>query len=114
MKRTQASGRKGSTAMTIFLMLNGLGLAFMLYVLVNFLKEGRRTPHGGTRMDKLQSLYGSEMKVFVAMQPVELTDRLPKGTAVISFPVLEGRRRPVGGQPAPAGGKPAQRKYSIG
>ena len=34
--------REGATAMTIF-MLNGLGLAFMLYVLVNFLKKRRKT-----------------------------------------------------------------------
>jgi len=29
-------------AMTIFLMLNGLGIVFMLYVLANFWKEGHR------------------------------------------------------------------------
>ena len=112
MKRTQASGGKRATAMTIFLMLNGLGLVFMLYVLVNFLKEGRRTQHGDARMDKLRSLYGSKVKVFVAMQAVELADRLPRGSAVIPFPVPEGH--PVGEQPGPDGSRPEQRKYSIG
>ena len=100
--------------MTIFLMLNGLGLAFMLYVLVNFVKDERRSPRGGTRMDKLQSQYGNKVKVFVAMRPVEMAGSAPKGVAVIPFPIAEGRPRPVGGQPAPDGGKPPQRKYSVG
>ena len=86
----------------------------MLYVLVNFLKEGRRTPRGATRMEGLQSLYGSKVKVFVAMQAVELDDRLLEGSTVIPFPVPEGHLRPVGEQPAPDADKRAQRKYSIG
>jgi hypothetical protein len=35
-------------AMTIFLVLNGLGVIFLVYVLANFLKEGRR-PSNHTR-----------------------------------------------------------------
>jgi hypothetical protein len=100
--------------MTIFLILNGMGLVFMLYVLVNFVKEGRRTPRGGARMPRLSSLYGSRTEVFVATRPVEMAGHAPNGAAVIPFPVLEGRPRPVGGQPAPDGGKPSQRKYSVG
>jgi hypothetical protein len=100
--------------MTIFLILNGMGLIFMLYVLVNFVKEGRRMPRGGARMPRLRSLYGSRTEVFVAMQRVEMPGNAPKGAAVIPFPELEGRPCPVGEQPAPDGGKHAQRKYSIG
>src|SRR5579863_3943367 len=100
--------------MTIFLILSGMGLLFMLYVLVNFVKEGRRTPHGGARMHRLPSLYGSKTEVFVATRPVEMAGSASKATAVIPFPALEGRPRPVGGQPAPDGGKPSQRKYSVG
>ena len=98
--------------MTIFFILNGMALAFMLYVLVNFVKEGRRMPHRSARMRSLRSLYGSTTEVFVATRPVEMAGSVPKGAAVIPFAVLEGR--PVGGQPAPDGGKPSQRKYSVG
>jgi hypothetical protein len=98
--------------MTIFLILNGMGLVFMLYVLVNFVKEGMRTAHGGTRMDRLRSLYASKANVFVATRPVEMAGSAAKGAAVIPFPLAEGR--PAEGQPAPDGGKPSQRKYSVG
>ena len=98
--------------MTIFLILNGMGFVFMLYVLVNFLKEGKRTQRGGTRDDKRQSPDGSKVRVLVATHTVELVDGLPEGSAVIPFPLLKGI--PVGGGPAPDGGKPSQRKYSIG
>ncbi len=98
--------------MTIFVILNGMGLVFMLYVLVKFVKEGRRTPHGGARTRRLPSFYGSSTEVFVATRPVEMAGSAPKGAAVIPF--LAGRPRPVGGQPAPDGGKPSQRKYSVG
>jgi hypothetical protein len=100
--------------MTIFLILNGMGFVFMLYVLVNFVKEGRRMPRGGARMHRLRSFYASKANVFVATRPVKMAGSAPEGTAVIPFPALEGRPRPVEGQPAPDGGKPSQRKYSVG
>lgn len=100
--------------MTIFFIVSGMGLVFMLYVFANFVKEGRRMPPGRARTNKLESLYGSKEKLLIAVQPVELADSLPEGATVIPFPVLEGRPRPVGGRPAPDGGKPAQRKYSVG
>jgi len=98
--------------MTIFFILNGMALAFMLYVLVNFVKEGKRMPRGTTRMRRLAPLYGSGTEVFVATRRVKMTGSAPKGAAVIPFSALEGR--PVGGQSAPDGGKPSQRKYSVG
>jgi hypothetical protein len=100
--------------MTIFLILNGLGFVFMLYVLVNFVKEGKRTPHGGARTRRLPSFYGSSTEVFVSTRPVAMAGSAPEGAGVIPFPMAEGRPHPVGGQPAPDGGKPSQRKYSVG
>ena len=65
-------------------------------------------------MERFQSLYGSKVKVFVAMQAVELDDRFLEGSTLIPFQVPEGHPRPVGGHPTPDGGKPAHRKYSVG
>lgn len=41
--RYLAGAEGGPTVMTIFLVLNGLGVAFLLYVLVNFWKEAHRS-----------------------------------------------------------------------
>jgi hypothetical protein len=70
--------------MTMFLVLNGMGIMFLLYVLVNFWKEGRRT--------RVRSLYSIKPEVFVAVRPVGFeTERMGNGS-VICFPVPEGRR----------------------
>jgi hypothetical protein len=41
--------RGAPVAMTIFLVLNGAGVVFLLYVLANFWREGRRPKNDATR-----------------------------------------------------------------
>ena len=77
--------------MMIFLVLNGMAVVFLLYALKNFWKDGKRTTHGNVLSNKLQSLRGSKLNVFVATRPLELAGRRPKVAAVIRFYVPEGR-----------------------
>jgi hypothetical protein len=56
-------------SMTIFLMINGLGVAFLLYVLANFWKEGHR-PQSNTRKDATQFRQRDWADVFVLTHPV--------------------------------------------
>src|SRR6202022_2181524 len=83
--------RKGAKAVTIFLVLNGMAVAFMLYVLVNFWKEGRQTTHGEDRSNRRQSLHGSKPEVFVATRPLGLGAGRPSKHSVIRFPIPKGR-----------------------
>lgn len=76
--------------MTIFLVLNGMALVFMLYVLVNFWKEGNRTTHSSMHLYKLQSLYGSKPEVFVVKGSQEVVARRPGKASLIRFPAAKG------------------------
>ncbi|HLJ23460.1 MAG TPA: hypothetical protein VKT71_05075 [Candidatus Acidoferrales bacterium] len=69
-------------ALTIFLMLNGLGVAFLLYVLANFLKEGHR-PMRGDRIEAMEYRGRSRSDVFVVTHPVSLFAQ--GGVSVIPF-----------------------------
>jgi hypothetical protein len=110
------ASQEGAKAMTIFLVLNGMAVVFMLYVLVNFWKEGRRTTHGGVRSYDFQSLHGSEREVFVVTRPLEFEVGRPGKRSLIRFPAPVGRPREdqVGGESAQGGGRSSPRKYSSG
>ena len=77
--------------MTIFLVLNGMAVAFMLYVLVNFWKEGKQTTHGEVGSYRLQSLHGSKPEVFVATRPLGLEAGRPRKHSLIRLPIPKGR-----------------------
>ena len=77
--------------MTIFLILNVIGVAFLFYVLVNFWVEGRHMKNGALPAYRLSSRYGSIHQVYVAMKPVELATQQPDRTSVVQFPVVKSR-----------------------
>jgi hypothetical protein len=105
---------KGARVMIIFLVLNAIGVIFMLYVLTNFLKEGRRITHSVMRPYRLGLQYGITRQVFVATRPVGLEAKQPGKTSLIQFPVAKACTNVVGRESAQAGDIPTLRKYSSG
>jgi hypothetical protein len=85
--------------MTMFLVLNGIAVVFVLYVLVNFWKEGRRTARGGVRSHQLQSMRGSNPELFIVTGPLEVAARRHDKTSLIRFPVAKGLTHKFGGNP---------------
>ena|ERR1700685_4757478 len=83
-------------AMTLFLMINGLGVAFLLYVLANFWKEGHR-PQSNARKDATQFRQRDWADVFVLTHPVSHSAQ--GGISVIPFQSRrqEFRDKPSGG-----------------
>ena len=68
-------------ATTIFLLLNGLGVAFLLNVLANFWKEGQRPK---TNARKYAAEFGREWtEVVIQMHPI--SHSAPGGSSVIPF-----------------------------
>jgi hypothetical protein len=70
-------------AMTIFLVLNGLGVVFLLYVLANFWKEGHR-PKKNAR--KYAAEFGSRDWVDVVVVTHPISHSAQGGLSVIPFP----------------------------
>jgi len=72
--------------MTIFLVLNGLGVIFLMYVLVNFWREGRRTKKNARRY---AAEYGHRgwAEVHVVTQPISHSAQ--RGLSVIPFPARD-------------------------
>jgi hypothetical protein len=83
--------------MTMFLVLNGMAVVFMLYVLVNFWKEGRRTAQGGMRSHQILSTRGINPEVFTITGPQEVAARRPGKPSLIRFPVAKGHTLKFGG-----------------
>ena len=59
--------------MTIFFLLNGMGVVFLLYVLGNFWKEGRR-PRNSTGRDATELSRSSAANGFVLTHPIFNSD----------------------------------------
>jgi hypothetical protein len=98
--------------MKVFLVLNGMALVFMIYVLVNFWKEGVRASGGSLRKFKIESVYASRPQVFVVTRPLEADARRAAKSSVVPFPAPKvGSEGQTGGTP---GGRPRQKKYSTG
>ncbi len=68
--------------MTIFLLLNGLGLAFLLYVLANFWNVGRQAI-GSSRKHAAEFGRRDGSDAIVAMHPI--SRRAPGSLSVIPF-----------------------------
>lgn len=69
-------------ALTIFLVLNGLGIVFLLYVLANFWKEGHRQMDGD-RKDVMEFRGGNWAGVAVVTHPISTSAQ--GGISVIPF-----------------------------
>jgi hypothetical protein len=96
-------------AMTIFLVLNGMGVAFLLYVLANFWKEGHR-PKSNARKYAMESGRRDRVDVIVMAHPIshaahggisvipfqardrEFSDRLIHGTDSRGIPEVPASR----------------------
>lgn len=81
--------------MTIFFVLIGMGVVFLLYVLANFWKDGHR-PKTVDRELVVKSSRGNQVGVVVITHPISLSAQ--GGLSVIPFPVSDWRQ----------GGKSAQ------
>ena len=57
-------------AMIIFTVLSGLGVAFVLYVLGQFWKEGRRSKNPAGRQYEIELSYMDRPEVFVETHPI--------------------------------------------
>ena len=86
-------------AMTVFLLLNGMGVAFLLYVLANFWNEGRRGKRDGREYQR-DFLHRDGPAVFVLTRPLSRISRnAADSRAVIPLEFQEGEvrgKRPVG------------------
>ena len=78
-------------AMTIFFVLNGMGVVFLLFVLVNFWRDGHR-PKTFVQEGVVQSLRRNKAEVTVLAPPISPTGQ--GGFSVIAFPV--NGREPAG------------------
>lgn len=80
--------------MAIFLLLNSMGVVFMLYVLVQFWREGRRASRGAGEC-RMVALYRDMPEVFIMTRPVSRISRSERDRAsVIPLPV---RKHGMGG-----------------
>ena len=66
---TKLAPEGGFMAVTIFLLLNGLGVIFLLYVLARFWNEGRRQEYT-TRQSTTEFLRSDAADVFVVTHPI--------------------------------------------
>ena len=70
-------------AMMIFTMLNGVGVAFLVYVLVHFWKEGRQSKASGLGRRVVEFSNGRSADVLVITHPI--TQSGQGGLSVISM-----------------------------
>jgi hypothetical protein len=77
-----------SIGLIIFTVINALGVAFLLYVLVKFWNEGHKSK-GSARPTSELSVYGVEPRVFVVSAPLTPESCREDGR-VIQFPVRGG------------------------
>jgi len=66
---TKLAPERGFMAMSIFFLLNGIGVVFLLYVLANFWKEGHR-PNNPARPCAAEFLRRGVEDVFVVTHPI--------------------------------------------
>jgi hypothetical protein len=76
-------------AMTIFLLLNGLGVVFLVYVLTNFWREGRR-PKRNAR--KYAAEFGRRNRIDVVVETHPISHNAQGGLSVIPFRVRDRNR----------------------
>jgi hypothetical protein len=77
-------------AMTIFFVLNGLGVAFLLYVLANFWKEGHQ-PTNDNEKNAAEFAQRNWADVLVVTHPI--SHAVQGGVSVIAFPSRQEETR---------------------
>ena len=90
-QRTAPAPEGSPMAILIFTVLSGMGVAFLLYVLVNFWKEGKRAKYPATRSYRSLSLDSTKPEVFIATHPLTFETDRPAEHPVIRFHAPEGR-----------------------
>ena len=80
-------------AMIVFSVLSGLGVAFMLYVLVEFVKEGRRSKNPAGDQNEIELAYMSRPELFIVTHPISHSAQ--GGLCVIP---MQPRKRTVHGK----------------
>jgi hypothetical protein len=98
--------------MTTFLVLNGVGVAFLCYVLVNFWREGRQMRRSAWKSYRLTSRFGSTHQVFVATRAIGRGTQQPDRGSIVQFRVAETRANVVGRESERLDGERPVRKYS--
>src|ERR1700722_12125722 len=98
--------------MTIFLVLNGIGVVFMLYVLVNFWREGRQMRCSALRSNRLSTRFASTQQVFVVTRTIRSGTGKPDTNSMVHFPSTESRTNAVREKGDYFDGKAPVRKYS--
>jgi hypothetical protein len=91
-----------SLGLVVFTMLNAMGVAFLLYVLVHFWNEGHKSKEA-TRPESELSVYGIEAKVFVVSSPMA-TETGRQNGRLIPFPIPEGSGQHYGNRNDVPGG----------
>ena len=76
-------------AIMIFTALNGMGASFLVYVLINFWKEGRHSKVTASRRRAVQFSNGRSADVLVITHPI--TQSAQGGLSVISMKARAGR-----------------------
>ena len=76
--------------MTIFMMLNGMGVAFLVYVLIHFWKEGRQSMVAAPRRRVVEFSNGRSADVLVITHPI--TQSGQAGLSVISVKPLDRKQ----------------------
>ena len=74
-------------AMLLFTALNGMGVVFLLYVLVQFWKEGHRSKNGGTRQCAIEFAEENRPEVIVVTRPISHSAQA--GLSVVSMRARE-------------------------
>ncbi len=98
--------------MTIFLVLSGIGVIFMLYVLVNFWREERQTRHSALRSNLSSARFGRTQKVIVVAGVIRSGNEKRDTSYVIQFPTTESHTNAVSEKGAYFEGEAPVRKYS--
>jgi hypothetical protein len=100
--------------MTIFLVLNGMALVFMLYVLVNFWIEGKHTARTGFGSQRMQSPYEARSGVYLVTRRLDLATLRPDKSSVIRFPSAKNPTQMAGAMSSQGDGKTSLWKSSSG
>ena len=83
-----------SVGLIIFMTLNALGVGFLLYALVHFWEEARKSKRAASRGSEL-SAHGAAQSIFVASAPVAARTR-GEDDRLIRFPVRGESRQQRG------------------
>jgi hypothetical protein len=97
---TERATEGGSMAIMIFTALNGMGVSFMVYVLIHFWKEGRNSKVAASGRRAIQFSNGRSADVLVVTHPI--TQSAQGGLSVISMKARADKPESTQAYPAAA------------